>query len=193
MLVGGSKVRIKLHNEIEMLGGCSTFETVPEFTYCAVNIFPEKMAGASKILSSLLFDSSFDDEKLEIERKVILNEIADFSDDPRSKIDETLAKCLFKSHPIRRPISGTKQSVRQVTLDQIEEAHHSRYAPQNMIMMLTGAFSDEDVEKVLENFQDRENQDVILKESHEIEKSKPKKEAKIEKPGMIQAYLTLGG
>jgi len=192
MLVGGSQGRINLHNEIEMLGGCSIFETTPEFTYCAVNIFPEKLAEASKVLSGLLFDSSFDKEKLEIERKVILNEIADIADDPTSKIDETLAKCLFKSHPIRRPISGTKQTVSQTTLNQLEGTHRSRYAPQNMIIILTGSFSDEDVEKALRNFQDKENKNIILKKPHEIEKTKPKKGAKIEKMGIAQAYLTIG-
>ncbi len=192
MLVGGSEERINLHNKIETLGGCSVFETTPELTYCAVNIFPEKLTEASTVLSGLLFDSSFNKEKLEVEQKVILNEIADISDDPRSKIDETLAKCLFKSHPIRRPMSGTKQTVRHVMLNQLERAHRSRYAPQNMIIILTGSFSDKDVETVLKDFLDTENQEALLKKPHGIEKSTPRKEAKIEKPGITQAYLAVG-
>jgi predicted Zn-dependent peptidase len=192
MLVGGSQERINFHEKIEMLGGCSIFETNPEFTYCAVNIFPEKLTEASKILSKLLFNSSFDKEKLEIERKVILNEIADIADEPASKIAEALAKCLFKSHPIRRPVSGTKRTVRQETLDQLEGAHFSHYSPQNMIIVLTGGFSDDAVERVLRDFQDKENQNTILKKLHEIENGKPEKEAKIEKPGLDQAYLTIG-
>ncbi len=192
MLVGGSEARINLHNKIETLGGCSVFETTQESTYCAVNVFPQNLAEASAVLSGLLFDSSFDKEKLEVERKVILNEIADIADDPRSKLDETLAKCLFKTHPIRRPISGTKQTVRQVTLDQLQRAHRARYAPQNMNIILTGSFSDKDIETVLEDFIDRENQAAILKKPRAIERSKPTKEAKIVKTGITQAYLAVG-
>ena len=192
MLVGGSQERIDLHNKIEVLGGCSGFETNPEFTYCAVNIFPDKLAEASKVLSGLLFDSSFDKEKLEIERKVILNEIADISDDPMSKVGEALAKSLFRSHPIRRPVSGTKRSVRQATLNQLEEIHWSRYAPRNMILVLTGRFSEEDLDEVCGDFSERENRDVILKKLHGKERSIPKEKTKIEKSGITQAYLTLG-
>ena len=192
MLVGGSKERIKLHNTIETTGGGSIFETTPEFTYCAVNTFPDRLPEASAVLSGLLFDASFQSEKLEIERKVILNEIADISDDPLSKIDETLAKCLFKKHPIRQPISGTKRSVRQATLNQLKKAHCSWYAPQNMVVILTGGFTKECLDKVLSDFRGRENQGAISKTLSAPEKNKPLREAKMEKLGISQAYLAVG-
>jgi len=100
MLVGGSQNRIKLHNEIERLGGRSSFETSDEFTFSTINIFPRKIAQASKVLSRLLFDPKFAKEKFELERKVILNEIAEANDDPRDRVAETLTKCLFKNHPV---------------------------------------------------------------------------------------------
>ncbi len=76
MLVGGSQNRIKLHHEIEKVGGCSYFETGSECTFTKVDVLPREIGEASKVLSGLLFDSAFEEGKLEIERKVILNEIA---------------------------------------------------------------------------------------------------------------------
>ena len=140
MLVGGSQERIKLHNQIERLGGCSHFETSEEATFTAVNVFPERIAEASKVLSGLLFDSAFDKDKLELERKVILNEIAESSDDPREKTDETLIKCLFKHHPVKNPVLGLRKTVNQITLDDVEEAHQKHYASRNMILILTGKY-----------------------------------------------------
>ena len=84
MLVGGSQKRIKLHHEIEKLGGCSYFETSDEFTFSSMDVLPGKIAEASKVLSGLLFDPVFEGEKLELERKVILNEIAEARDDPQN-------------------------------------------------------------------------------------------------------------
>ena len=66
MIVGGSQGRIKLHNEIEKLGGCSYFETSEESTFTSVDVFPERIVQASKVLSGLLFDSVFEKGKLEL-------------------------------------------------------------------------------------------------------------------------------
>jgi zinc protease len=123
MLVGGSKSRINLHHEIERLGGYSYFETSNELTFSTVNIFLGKIAEASKVLSGLLFESAFEKGKLELEHKIILNEIAEAYDDPRDKVAETLLKCLFKQHPIRNPVLGLKKTVNQFTLSDIDEAH----------------------------------------------------------------------
>ena len=192
MLVGGSQRRIKLLHEIERFGGCSYFETTNECTFSAVDIFPKRLSEASKALSGLLFDNKFDINKLELERKVILNEIADAYDDPRDKTEETLTKNLFKHHPVKNPVLGSKKAVNKVTLRDMEEAHKDYYAPKNMILTLSGKFSDSDAEIVLEGFQDKENGSSISRREKNIEAGKPRKEALTKRSGITQAYLSFG-
>jgi predicted Zn-dependent peptidase len=192
MLVGGSQKRIKLHHEIEKLGGVSSFETTPEVGFSWVDTFPKKLAEASRVLSELLFDSKFEAKKLELERKVILNEIAEASDDPRDKIGETLIKCLFKNHPVKNPISGTRKTVNQLALSDIEETHRNFYVPQNMILVLTGNFSDSAAETVLEDFQDLITCKPTPKSARKPEDSKPKQETILERSGLAQSYLSFG-
>jgi predicted Zn-dependent peptidase len=192
MLVGGSQNRIKLHNEIERLGGQSNFETSDEFTFSTVNVFPQKIAQASKVLSGLLFDPTFTQEKLELERKVILNEIAEAYDDPRERVAETLVKSLFKKHPSRNPVSGSKKTVNRLTLDEIGKAHENYYVPQRMILILTGSFTDKDAETILQDFQDRENSGSIQRRNTLINEVEPKTETVLKKSGITQAYLSFG-
>jgi predicted Zn-dependent peptidase len=155
MLVGGSQKRIKLHHEIEKLGGCFNFETSDEFTFSSMDVLSGKIVEASKVLSGLLFDPIFEKEKLEIERKVVVNEIAEAHDDPQDLIRETLIKCLFKNHPLRNPVLGSKKTLNEFTISSVEKAHQNYYVPQNMILMLTGNFSNKDAETVLQDFQVR--------------------------------------
>jgi predicted Zn-dependent peptidase len=192
MLVGGSQKRVKLHHEIEKLGGCSHFETSDEFTFSAMDVLSGKIVDASKILSGLLFDSTFEKDKLELERKIILNEIAEAHDDPQDLIGETLIKCLFKHHPLKNPVLGLKKTINQFTIDSIEKAHRNYYVPQNMILILTGNFSNKDRETVLQDSQDRENNGSISRRNRKLEESKPKKEITIKKTGLTQAYLSFG-
>ncbi|MCW4009211.1 MAG: insulinase family protein [Candidatus Bathyarchaeota archaeon] len=192
MLVGGSQQRITLHHEIEKLGGCSNFETTPECTFSWVNVFPGKIGAASKVLSGLLFDSNFEKDKFEIERKVILNEIAEASDDPRDKIGETLIKCLFKNHPVKNPILGTRKTVNQLTINDLEKSHQNYYAPKNMILILTGNFSENDAETVISNFQNRENNSHASRYTIKPEESQPRKETVLERSGINQSYISFG-
>jgi len=192
MLVGGSQKRIKLHHEIEKLGGCSNFETSDEFTFSSMDVLAGKITEASKVLSGLLFDAAFEKDKLELERKVILNEIAEVHDDPQSLIGERLIKCLFKHHPLKNSLLGLKKTINQFTVDGIEQVNQNYYVPQNMILMLTGNFSNKEVETVLEDFQDKENNGSISRRNRKLEEGNPKKEEVIKKSGLTQAYLSFG-
>ena len=192
MLVGGSQNRIQLHNEIERLGGYSNFETFDEFTLSTINVFPRQIAQASKVLSGLLFDSAFAKEKFELERKAILNEIAEANDDPSDRVAEMLTKCLFKNHPIKNPILGSKKTINQLTLDQIEKAHQNYYVPQRMILIMTGSFTNKDTEAVLQDFQDRKNHNSAPKRKTQTEEKEPKRETVVKKSGITQAYLSFG-
>jgi predicted Zn-dependent peptidase len=192
MLVGGSQKRINLHNEIERLGGCSNFETSDEFTFSTVNLFPRQIAKTSKALSGLLFDSAFAKEKFELERKVILNEIAEAHDDPRDRVAEILTKCLFKDHPIKNPVLGSKKTINQLTLNEIKKAHQNYYVPQRMILILTGSFTNKDTETVLQDFQDRKNHNSTPKRNTQTKEKEPKRETVVKKSGITQAYLSFG-
>ena len=74
---------------------------------------------------------------------------------PAERIEELLLKSLFKKHPVNRPVGGFPKTVKQLTLDQLSKAHKTNYIPQNMILILTGNFSEENAEVVLKNFKDR--------------------------------------
>jgi predicted Zn-dependent peptidase len=191
MLVGGSQRRIKLHHEIERLGGASNFETSKECTFSMLDVFPERLPEAAKVLSGLLFDNRFEKDKLEHERKVILNEIAEASDDSWDKTAEALLKCLFRKHPAKNPIMGSKKTVRQTALRDIEEAHENYYSPRNMILILTGKYSDEAADSLLEDFQNRENSGSTSRQKRTIEVGRPKN-ALMRKAGINQAYLSFG-
>jgi predicted Zn-dependent peptidase len=192
MLVGGSQKRINLHNQVEALGGSSCFETSEEATFTAVSVFPQKIVDASRVLSGLLFDDCFEQEKLELERKVILNEIAEVEDAPWETLSETLTKSLFKKHPVRFPVLGERKTVNQISLNDIQQAHNQKYAPKNMILVLTGCFTEEDTLAVAENFASSDCDCAVLRSKNPAETAKPSKELLVEKAGMSQAYVGLG-
>ncbi len=163
MLAGGSAKRIHLSRSIENSGGILDFYTEHEYMMTTMNILPETLVEASIVISELLFNDNFEEEKFIQERKIILNELSEASDDPTEKVEELLLKSLFKVHPVKRPVGGFPKTIKRLTLEQLKNAHKMNYVPQNMILILTGNFSEETSRKVLEDFEKQNYQEHRFK------------------------------
>ena len=192
MLAGGSNKRIQLSRSIENSGGILDFYTDHEHMMSTMDILPEELAEASVIISELLFGTDFEEEKFKQERKIILNELAEALDDPAERIEELLMKSLFKFHPVNRPVGGFPKTVKRLTLEQLSDVHKANYIPQNMVLILTGNFSEEAAEMVLKNFRDKSFEKTFAKKPVPVETAKPLPLIVEEKPGIAQTYLSMG-
>ena len=192
MLAGGSQKRIELSRSIENSGGILDLYTDHEHMMSMMDVLPGKLAEASFIISELLFSSDFEEEKFCQERKIILNELAEALDDPTERIEELLLKSLFKNHPVNRPVGGFPKKVKKLTLNQLINAHRINYTTQNMILILTGNFSEEDAALVLKNFKERSFENPFPRKVFPAEKAKPVPLVVEEKSGIAQTYLSMG-
>ncbi len=192
MLAGGSTKRIHLSRSVEDSGGILDFYTEREYMMSTMNILPQTLAEGSAVISKLLFDDIFEEEKVSQERKIILNELAEVSDDPTEKVEELLLKNLFKIHPIKRPVGGFPKTIKRLTLNQLKKAHETNYVPQNMILILAGNFSEKTSERVLEDFGDKIVGKTPSKKTVPVESAKPKPLVIEKKAGLTQTYLCIG-
>jgi zinc protease len=191
MLAGGSTKRIQTSRLIEHLGGFGDFYTDNEYTMSQVNVLPDKLGDASQILHNLLFDEVLEEEKFELERKIILHELADTEDNPCAKVDELLLNCLFKSHPVKNPVGGFRKTVKQLTLSDVREGLQRYYVPEKMVIIFTGNFSQENIEYTLQNFIRKSTQKTFPNNNITEEKGSPEQVVR-EKEGISQTYLSLG-
>lgn len=192
MICGGSDRRIGLSRQIEPLGGIIDFSTNHEYTYSFVSVVPEKILEAAKILSDLLLDSCFEREKFDLERKIILNELSSIFDNPCEKIEHLLMNCLFKTHPIRREIIGSRKSLHSLTLGDIVEAHHLYYNLSNMIIVVIGNFLEKDLDLITNNFVSTPPCHISIEKQWFLENSKPIRRNSKFKSGLNQTYISMG-
>lgn len=66
------------------------------------------------------------------ERKQVVenNPFADFS--------ESLRRNLWQAHPYGRPITGTEEEIKNLTLDDVNDIYNRYYTPQNAILVISG-------------------------------------------------------
>jgi predicted Zn-dependent peptidase len=92
----------------------------------------------------------------ELERDVVLEEIAMRDDDPEDALGDVFLAALFGDHPVGRPVIGTAQSVSAMTRAQLHSFHVRRYTPERMVVAVAGNVDhDEVIELVREHFGSR--------------------------------------
>jgi predicted Zn-dependent peptidase len=192
MLAGGSDERIKLSRKVEDHGGILDFYTDREQVLGTMDVIPEKLPEAALILSELFFGEEFNADKFEIERKIILNELAEVQDDPAIKLEELLLENLFRKHPVRWPVGGYPKTVKKLTLEQLVEAHRINYVPENMLLVLSGDVSEDILDDTLDGFKSQCGKGKLAKTKQPLEVGKPKSYVMEEKAGITQTYLNIG-
>jgi zinc protease len=195
MLAGGSEERIQKSRSVESFGGSLNFYTDNEFTMSFADVLPESLPQTAQVLSELLFDASFDEKQFTSEREIILHELSEDLDNPAILINELLLKNLFKKHPISRPIGGYPKTLNKLTLKQLQTTQLTTYTPQNMILLLMGNLSNNQIQDVLKHFENKpsQQQKPISPNKFSSQKTaKQSKKASKVKRGITQTYLNMG-
>ena len=68
-------------------------------------------------------------------------------DAPDSVIFDELMAALYENHPIRFPILGTRESIRQITPELLTLCHRAFYHPENMLLCVIGDVDPEEVSR----------------------------------------------
>ena len=98
----------------------------------------------------------FTEESVEKERGIIDQEIGMNEDAPDSVVFENLVQAMYARHPIRVPILGTGETIRQITPEVLYSCHRAFYAPGNMLLCVVGDVEPEAVARIAEEQLGRE-------------------------------------
>ena len=88
----------------------------------------------------------FPEESVKRELGIIDQEIGMHADSPESRVFENLMQAMYQNFPIRQPILGTCDSIRDITPENLTLCHRAFYDPSNMVLSIVG---DVDPEQVL--------------------------------------------
>ena len=119
------------------------------FTSCSMTAYyltcTEKFYENLRILLSFVSVPYFTQESVEKEQGIIAQEIRMVEDDPDWRVYANLMECLYQESPVRFPVAGTVESIRQITPQTLYDCHRAFYTPSNMVLVCVG---DVDPERV---------------------------------------------
>lgn len=124
--------------EIERLGGALDAYTAHEHTSFQARVPDTALGTAVDVLSDLGFSATLAPSDLELEREVVLEEIARVDDTPDDLVFDLHADFLFPGHPYGAPILGTRESVEAVSAEALAALRDGAYRPAGLVVAAAG-------------------------------------------------------
>jgi predicted Zn-dependent peptidase len=119
------------------LGADYNAATGEESTVFYAATLPEYLPQAFEIQSSILFPTLRQDD-FDVEKKVILEEIGMYADQPSSVAYDNAMQLHFRGHPLGQSVLGTTESVGALTSEQMRKYHRSHYLAGNIVLAVAG-------------------------------------------------------
>ena len=138
---------------LENLGGSLDAYTSREHTSYQARLLDEHLPTGLDVLADLALNPLLRAADLELEREVVLEEIAQVEDTPDDLVFELHGSRLWGAHPYGRSILGTNESVASMSADTLRGLHETRYTGANLIVAAAGnVHHDGFVERVFDLF-----------------------------------------
>ena len=122
----------------DAVGGELNAFTAKEHTCFYGHVLDVDLPMAVDVLADVVTDAVLEPAHVELERNVVLEEIAIRDDDPEDLLGELFDDAMFGDHPLGRPIVGTEESVQAMDRGVLDEFWRGRYTTPRMVVAAAG-------------------------------------------------------
>ena len=123
--------------QLDEMGSHSNARTGEESTIYHASVLPEFQSNVVELLSDIM-RPSLRLEDFETEKKVIIEEIMMYADQPPYGGFEKIMDAFFGDHPLGQSVLGTVDSVTGLTPEAMHDYFRTRYSPSNMALAAAG-------------------------------------------------------
>ncbi len=185
---------LEISSVMDAVGGELNAFTDKEYTCYYARVLDEDLPLAVDVVSDLVLSSRITADDVEVERGVILEEIAMHEDDPGDAVHDLFASALFGDSPLGRPVIGTVDSITSLSRSAIAGFYKRRYdLPQMVVAAAGGVDHARLVRLVRKAFGDRLSGDAAPAGLRPADRSPPSYSTVVREPRRTeQTNLVLG-
>lgn len=119
-----------------------------EGTCVYARTLPEYFSGIFPMLTDMVVRPRLDEDDFEVERSIVQEELARQMDEPRSRMLHELHR-ISCSGRMGGNVIGSREEIAALPLSALREFHEAHYVPDNALLVLTGAFDEEQLVEAL--------------------------------------------
>jgi predicted Zn-dependent peptidase len=134
---GGRSAR-EISDLVESVGGDLNASTDRELTAFYASLLAPDLALGVRLLADRVPRPHFEERHLELEKKVVLQELAEALDTPSDVVFEQLQDAAFPGQALGRSVLGTEQTIRSISVADLHQWLQSQYAPASLLLVGAG-------------------------------------------------------
>lgn len=129
---------VQIAQAVDAVGGELNAFTAREHTCYYAHVLDTDLELAVDLVADVVLRGRCAGEDVEVERDVVLEEIAMRDDDPEDTLGDVFLSAMFGDHPVGRPVIGSVESISTMTRTQLHSFHVRRYTPERMVLAVAG-------------------------------------------------------
>jgi len=133
----------EIADSIDSIGGQLNAFTGKECTCFYTKTLDTHAEIALDVLTDMFFHSRFDKKDIDVERKVVIEEIGMYEDSPEELVHDILSECAWEGNSLGFPILGTSDSLSGIERDEIMSYMNKNYLPQKTVIAVAGNFAED--------------------------------------------------
>lgn len=143
---------VEIAQAVDAVGGELNAFTAREHTCYYAHVLDTDLELAVDLVADVVLRGRCAADDVEIERDVVLEEIAMRDDDPEDTLGDVFLSAMFGAHPVGRPVIGSAQSIASMTRAQLHSFHMRRYTPERMVVAVAGNVDHDEVVSLVREF-----------------------------------------
>ena len=128
---------LAVNRDFDRVGAKHNAQTSEEDTFYHVTCLPEYLPKSFDVLADILRPSLRGDD-FDTEKKVIIEEIRMYQDNPMSVAYDAAKAVHFGPHPLGQSILGTVESIGGMKVDAMRDYFARKYSPANIVLAFAG-------------------------------------------------------
>src|SRR3954447_10272433 len=140
---------LDIASAMDAVGGEFNAFTEKEHTCFYATVLDRDLPLALDIVADVVLDATLAAADVDVERGVVLEEIAMRDDDPGDLVHDEFAMTLYGDRPLGRPILGTEESIHALTRRQVHGYYKRRYTTDAMVVSVAGNVDHGDVVRLV--------------------------------------------
>lgn len=142
----------QLSERFDRLGARQNAFTSKEATCYYADFIDESLPSIFELMSDMVQNALMQQEHCELEREVVIEEIARSEDDPEDIAYELFCKSLWPDHTLGLPVAGTRESVGSFGSDEARVFHDKHYCASNCTIVAAGNVDHDELVALAEKF-----------------------------------------
>lgn len=188
----GNLSALELDNEIESLGSILKVSCDHDSLSITLLSLKENLKKSFNIFSDIILKPRFEDEDFKREQKKLLNKIIQSGNEPSYIADTVFEKLVFEGSGYMHPTMGGKDSVENISNNDIKEFYKTNFRVNNSSLVIVGSITKEEIFSLTGNNLINMQAGIAGKENFDKKEIENGKIYFVHKEGAAQSELRVG-